>query len=108
MRDSRRLILPVLAAAAAIVAQLAAVDESRTAADTPAISSADRAATFRFAPDTAPADRAAVLAAVADARPHARRLIGMVDGLTDVVVGPTGTPAVLGLTESRGGRYSVT
>jgi hypothetical protein len=112
MRDSRRLILPVLAVAAVVV--LAVAGARRTAASAegaagpPGISAADRAATFHFAPDTAPADRDAVLAAVARARAPARRLVGLVDGLTDVRVGPTGSSGVLGLTESRAGRYAVT
>src|SRR3954463_5646073 len=111
MRDSRRLLLPVLALAACAAALAAAAGGRRAgagAAGAPAISAADRAATFRFAPDTAPADRDAVLAAVARARPPARRLVGLVDGLTDVRVGPTGAPGVLGLTEGRDGRYTVT
>jgi hypothetical protein len=111
MRDARRTILPVVALAAGVVALLAGASERRTvatAAGPPKITAADRAATFAFAPTTAPADRDAVLAAVADARPPARRLIGIVDGLTDVRVGPTGTTGVVGLTESRDGRYTVT
>src|SRR4051794_19661252 len=110
MRDSRRILLPVLALAAC-GALLAAGGARRTAASpaaAPAISAADRAATFRFAPGTAAADRDAVLAAVADARPRAVRLIGVVDGLVEVRVGPTGAAGVLGLTEGRGGRYTVT
>jgi hypothetical protein len=67
-----------------------------------------RTATFRFDPTTAPADREAFLAAVAAARPAARRLIGVVDGLVDVHVGPTGTPGAIGLTEGEGTRYRVT
>src|SRR3954465_3365687 len=111
MRDSRRLLLPWLAVAAVVV--LAVVGARRTAtsaegaAGPPGISAADRAATFHFAPPTAgppPAPppsasapgraavaRGAVLAAVARARPPARRLVGLVDGLTDVRVGPTGS-----------------
>ena len=111
MRDSRRLILPVLALAAAAVLLAAAAGARRTpasAAGAPAISAADRAATFRFAPGTAPADRAAVLATVADARRPARRLVGLVDGLVEVRIGSTGAAGVLVLTEGRGGRYTVT
>src|SRR3954449_6676052 len=111
MRDSRRILLPVLALAVCAAVLAAAAGARRTApasAAAPAISAADRAATFHFAPDTAAADRDAVLAAVARARPPARRLVGLVDGLTDVRVGPTGSSGVLGLTESRDGRYAVT
>jgi hypothetical protein len=112
MRDSRRLILPVLALAAALVLPVAGARRTAVsatgAAGPPGISALDRAATFRFAPGTAPADRDAVLAAVARARPPARRLVALVDGLTEVRVGATGTAGVLGLTENRAGRYTVT
>jgi hypothetical protein len=47
-----------------------------------------RRAPLRFAPSVAPGDRDMILAAVAGARPEARRLIHLVDGLTEVVVGP--------------------
>jgi hypothetical protein len=128
MRDSRRLILPVVAlAAAAGLAVYAArptpapasgaevagarfrlsADAARQAG-APVLPAADRARTFRFAPGTADADRAAFLAAVADARPPARRLVALVDGLVDVRVGPTGRSGTLGLTESGGPRYAVT
>src|SRR3954465_10619256 len=119
MRDSRRLILPVLAVAAVVV--LAVAGARRTAASAegaagpPGISAADRAATFHFAPDTAAAGRDAGLAAGPRAPPPARppprlarRPVGLVGGLTDVRVGPTGSSGVLGLTESRDGRYAVT
>jgi hypothetical protein len=126
MRDSRRLILPALAVAGvAIALVLAGARSAQTAArsandgryriDTataqrdgvPVLPAAERAATFRFAPQTAPADRAAVLAAVDHARPGARRLVGLVDGLVDVRVGPTGQPGAIGLTQP-GARYAVT
>jgi hypothetical protein len=64
--------------------------------------------TFRFAPTVAPADRQAFLDAVAAARPEARRLIGLVDGLVDVRIGPTGTPGAIGLTEDGEPGYRVT
>src|SRR3954452_6788458 len=111
MRDSRRLLLPVLALAACAAVLAAAAGARRTAASAagaPAISTADRAATFRFAPGTAAADREAVLASLAAARPSPRRLVGAVDGLVEVRAGPTGAPGVLGLTEGRDGRYTVT
>ena len=60
-----------------------------------------------FDPGVAPADRAAVLAAVAGARPEARRLIGLVDGLVDVSVGPAG-PGAVGVTHVGGARYEMT
>jgi hypothetical protein len=67
-----------------------------------------RRGTFRFDPDVAPADRQAFLDAVAAARPDARRLIGLVDGLVDVRVGPTGVPGAIGLTEDEEPGYRVT
>src|SRR4051794_4230573 len=60
-----------------------------------------------FDPAVAPADQAAVLAAVAGARPEARRLIGLVDGLVDVHVGPAG-PGAVGVTRIGGPRYDMT
>jgi hypothetical protein len=56
----------------------------------------------------APADRGAFLAAVASARPEARRLIGMVDGLVAVRIGPTGVAGAIGLTEDGMSGYRVT
>ena len=67
-----------------------------------------RRAGLRFAPSVAPADRQAFLDAVAAARPEARRLIGLVDGLVDVRIGPTGTPGAIGLTEDGEPGYRVT
>jgi hypothetical protein len=67
-----------------------------------------RRAGFRFGPDVAPADRQAFLAAVAAARPEARRLIGLVDGLVAVRIGPTGVPGAIGLTEDGDPGYRVT
>ena len=100
---STRLVLPLLALAGLVWAlhAVAAQPEQHAApATTPG--------TFRFDAGVAPADRAAFLAAVAAARPAARRLIGKVDGLVDVHVGPTGVPGAIGLTESEGARYRVT
>ena len=56
-----------------------------------------RAARAFASPDVAPADRQAFLDAVAAARPEARRLIGLVDGLVYVRIGPT-VPGAIGLT----------
>jgi hypothetical protein len=67
-----------------------------------------RRATFHFEPTVAPVDRQAFLAAVAAARPDARRVIGLVDGLVDVRVGPTGVPGAIGLTEDQEPGYRVT
>jgi hypothetical protein len=126
MRDSRRFILLALAlAGAALAPALAGVGGARTAASSAGyaryrvdaatarrdglavLPAAVRRATFRFAPDTAPADRDAVLASVARSRPEARRLVGLVDGLVDVRIGPTGQPGAIGLTQP-GERYAVT
>jgi hypothetical protein len=81
--------------------------EARSAG-APRLATAARRRTFAFDPAVAPADRAAFLGAVAAARPPARRLIALVDGLTDVRIGPTGREAALGLTESGRERYVVT
>jgi hypothetical protein len=67
-----------------------------------------RKATFRFDPAVAPADRQAFLDAVAAARPEARRLIGLVDGLVDVRIGPTAVAGAIGLTEDEEPGYRVT
>ena len=72
------------------------------------LSAAVEAATFRFAPGTAEVSRQAVLRAVADASPAAQRLIGIVDGLVTVTVGPTGEPGAIGLTTLRDPGYDVT
>ncbi|MEA2320444.1 MAG: hypothetical protein QOD81_294 [Solirubrobacteraceae bacterium] len=65
-----------------------------------------RRAGFAFAPGTAPQDQRAFTTAIVRARPEARRLIDLVDGLTDVRIGPTGAQA-LGITTSGGPRYDV-
>jgi hypothetical protein len=64
-----------------------------------------RRATFRF-DGVAPLDQQVFLSAVAAARPEARRLIGLVDGLVSVSVGPTG-PAALGVTAAYDGAYAM-
>src|SRR3954453_7624597 len=73
-------------------------------AGAPVLPVAARRAPFAFAPGTADADRQAFLAAAAGARPPARRLVGLVDGLVDVRIGPTGQAGGLGLTVSGGAR----
>jgi hypothetical protein len=72
-----------------------------------------RRAGFRFEAGTAPADQQVFLDAVAAARPDAQRLIGLVDGLVEVRIGPTGMPGAIGLTQAVGpgsvpSRYRVT
>ena len=100
---STRLVLPLLALAGLVwtLHAVAAQPEQHAArATTPGA--------FRFDPGVAPADREAFLASVAAARPAARRLIGKVDGLVDVHVGPTDVPGAIGLTQGEGERYRVT
>jgi hypothetical protein len=67
-----------------------------------------RRAGFRFEASVAPADRQVFLDAVAAARPEARRVIGLVDGLVTIRVGPTGVPGAIGLTEDVLTGYRVT
>jgi hypothetical protein len=78
--------------------RLTAADAKRSGALllTPAL----RGRTFQFAPSVAPADRQVFVDAVASARPEARRLIGLIDGLVEVHVGPTGITNAIGLTEN--------
>src|ERR671933_601701 len=87
MRDSRRLILPVLALAGVALALAA---NAVRPAPAPASGAEVGGARFRLH------------------APAARRLVDLVDGLVDVRVGPTGQPGTLGLTESGGPRYQVT
>jgi hypothetical protein len=83
------------------------LDEATAKRDrAPLLPEAARRAAFRFAPGTAPGDEQAFATAIARARPEARRLIALVDGLTDVRVGSTGEPA-LGITTAGGPRYDV-
>jgi hypothetical protein len=128
--SSSRVLLTVLAIAAALVAvQALRVHEQRSRAEASAgepggaryrldaaaarrdgaavLDARRQAAGFGFAPATAPADREAFLAAVAGARPEARRLVGLVDGLVDVRVGPAGAGRV-GTTVVGGDRYPMT
>jgi hypothetical protein len=78
--------------------RLTADDAKRSGARllTPAL----RSQTFHFAPSVAPADRQAFLEAVGAARSEARQIIGLIDGLVDVHVGPTGITNAIGLTEN--------
>jgi len=59
-----------------------------------------------FAPDFQPADRQAILTAIGGTRPEARRLVGVVDGLVTIRVGPTGGQAV-GLTSGHDGHFDM-
>ena len=67
---------------------------------------AQRDATFRFDPAIPEQDRQTFLAAIGAARPEARRLLDVVDGLVDVLVGTTAVPAA-GSTEELPDRYEV-
>jgi hypothetical protein len=87
-------------------AYYALTDDEARAGDRPLLSADQRAAGLRFADDVDPAWRQAVLASIAHARPEAARLIGLVDGLAQVSVGPTG-PQALGVTSDLGGRYAI-
>ena len=64
------------------------------------------AAGFTFGPSVTPEDRAAIEAAVASARPEAQRLVGLVDGLTTVEVGPAAGGAA-GTAGDRGDHYEL-
>lgn len=59
-----------------------------------------------FAPEVQPADRQAILTAIAGARPEARRLVGLVDGLVTIRVGPTGGQTV-GMTSGYAGHFDM-
>jgi hypothetical protein len=110
MRTRARLYLPALAIAGVLaLAGLASSHRTPHASSgPPPITAQQRAAGLRFDPTVAEGDRQAVLAAIASARPEARALVGDVDGLVDVSVGPAGGHAV-GLTQQVGDtRYHVT
>jgi hypothetical protein len=64
-----------------------------------------RRASFR-SDNVAPLDQQVFYSAVLAARPEAQRLIGLVDGLVTVSVGPTG-PGALGLTAAYDGQYAM-
>jgi hypothetical protein len=129
MQVSPRIYVPVLALAGLlIVLNLAAsprAERGRAAGDAAGaryrldaasakrsgalvLPAAARQATFHFDPAVSPADRQLFLAAVAAARPEARRVIGLVDGLVDVHIGPTGVPGAIGTTQDTASGYDVT
>jgi hypothetical protein len=97
---------PVVSEVAGARYRLDAADAKRSGARL--LPAAVRRAGFHFDPSVAPADREAFLTAVAAARPEARRLIGLVDGLVEVRIGPTGVPGAIGLTEDGEPGYRVT
>jgi hypothetical protein len=95
VRDVRLLLLVPLAVVAALV--LRPGGDRRHAAATgsgmPRITGDVRRAGLRFT-GVAPSDEAVIRDAIARSRPEARRLIGIVDGLVDVTVGPAGDGAL--------------
>lgn len=109
MGTRARLYLPALAIASllALAAIASSHDGEGATTGLQPISEQVRRDGLHFDPTVAEADRQAVLAAIASAQPQARALVDVVDGLVDVHVGPSGGHSV-GLTESRGARYSVT
>ena len=127
MRESRHLPLLLIALVVVAAGALAAGRGEPTAAGAevagarfriraaaaqssgaPRLPDSARRAGFVFAPGTTAAARDAFLAAVAHARPPARALVGLIDGLTEVRIGPTDVTGALGLTETGGERYVVT
>ncbi|MEN3284111.1 MAG: hypothetical protein V7607_5251 [Solirubrobacteraceae bacterium] len=109
MGSRARLYLPALAIASLLaLAGIASSHHGAGAATGPQpISAQARRAGLTFDRTVAQGDRQVVLDAIASAQPPARALIGLVDGLVDVHVGPTGDHSV-GLTQSGGSRYVVT
>jgi hypothetical protein len=106
VRDVRLLLVPVAVVAALIVHhQSAAPQAGATGAATPRITDAVRRDTLHFL-DVAPGDQAVVNDAIARSRPDAQRLIGIVDGLVTVTVGPAQGGA-LGTTQPRPTGYDV-
>jgi hypothetical protein len=104
---SRLLLVLVLLAGVLVAAGGTRSERGGAAAGAPALTEDARRATFAFDPAVAPGDREVLEAAVAGARPEARRLVGLVDGLVDLRVGPAG-PTALGVTVIGGPRYAVT
>ena len=107
MRYARILLIVPLILLAQIVARPIATTPTRGAPGAlPVIKADARSATFTYGPSVTPADRAAIEAAVASARPEAQRLIGIVDGLTTLDVGPPEGGAA-GTATDLGDRYEV-
>src|SRR5690349_11723576 len=78
----------VLATVALGAARHGHAGAARVAGGPPPITAHARAAGLGFDSAVAPADRQLVLHEIALARPEARRLIGIVDGLVTIAVGP--------------------
>jgi hypothetical protein len=100
-------LLSLAAASALAIAGIASSHDRQPAPAGPRLTAQARRAGLAFDPTVAEGDRQAVRAAIASARPEARALIGLVDGLVDVGVAPTGGHSV-GLTQGDGSRYRVT
>jgi hypothetical protein len=106
VRDVRLLLVPVAVVAALIVRHQGAAPRAGAALTaSPRITDAVRRDTLHFA-GVAPSDEAVVRDTVARSRPEARRLIGIVDGLVTITVGPAQEGA-LGTTTPRPGGYDV-
>jgi hypothetical protein len=75
------------------------------------LTQSQRDETFHFESNVATSDRQIFLDAVAEARPEAQRVIGLIDGLVAVRIGPTGVSGAIGLTQDLPGApggYAVT
>jgi hypothetical protein len=106
VRDVRLLLVPVAVVAALVVHHQSAAPRAGAALTaSPKITDAVRRDTLHFA-GVAPSDEAVVRDAVARSRPEAQRLIGIVDGLVTITVGPAQRGA-LGTTAPRPGGYDV-
>jgi hypothetical protein len=81
------------------------VASPQSTADLPPIAAESRDAGFSYGASVTPADRQAIEQAVATARPEAQRLVGIVDGLTTVSIGPAGGAA--GTATDMGDRYEL-
>ena len=108
MRHARvLLIVPLLLLASVLTRPVTTPSLERSAPGAlPVIKAGSRSATFTYGPSVTPADRAAIEAVVATARPEAQRLIGVIDGLTTLHVGPPQGGAA-GTATDLGDRYEI-
>jgi hypothetical protein len=104
MRDAVKASTVVVLVAGALLARSQA--PAQTAVGMPELSDAQKAAGLTFDPTVDAPSRAMIERAVASARPEARRLIELVDGVTQVRVA---TPAggALGTTQGAGDHFDV-
>ena len=103
MTDARTVVLSLLLVAAVGFGLRGLAPPSAQSGDPtlPEISAAQRSAGLTYDSSVGPAERRAVDAAIAGARPEAQRLIGLVDGLVTIRIGPAGGSA-LGVTSGGG------